>query len=85
MPVHQEAVVSEDNAGSWLIRKGPLARKVNRSTYTLDRWVKQGKFPKPIFLTDGSPAEWRVRDVEAWLAKRSVARRRSYGFRGAKK
>jgi predicted DNA-binding transcriptional regulator AlpA len=65
-----------------LIRKAALAEELGSSVWTLDRWVASGRFPKPVYPTDNSPAMWRVRDVEAWLSKRAVARRKSYGFRG---
>ncbi|RAO75799.1 helix-turn-helix transcriptional regulator [Dyella jiangningensis] len=35
---------------------------------TLWRWVKEGKFPKPIKLSDRVTA-WRAEDVRAWLAE----------------
>jgi predicted DNA-binding transcriptional regulator AlpA len=64
-----------------LIRKRALAEELGCSFWTIDRWVASGQFPKPIFPTDSSPAMWRIRDVEAWLAKRSTARRQSRGWR----
>ncbi|MDT3669518.1 MAG: AlpA family phage regulatory protein [Aromatoleum sp.] len=33
---------------------------------TLWRWVKAGKFPKPVKLS-GRVSAWRVEDVRAWL------------------
>ncbi len=58
-----------------LLRKAEVARCLGVSTWTLDRWVKVGKFPPPIYLTAGSPAAWRVSDLDAFLQKRRVARR----------
>jgi predicted DNA-binding transcriptional regulator AlpA len=66
-----------------LLRKNALADTLGVSTWTIDRWVKQRKFPKPIRLTDRSPAMWRVRDVEAWLMKRQVARIKPPPYQGA--
>jgi predicted DNA-binding transcriptional regulator AlpA len=60
-----------------LIRKSELARHLGITTYTLDRWTRAGTFPRPIFTSDQAPARWRVRDVEAWLAKRQNSRRRT--------
>ena len=40
---------------------------------TLYRWIKAGKFPKPIHLSQGADRKqgevslWRVSDVEKWL------------------
>jgi predicted DNA-binding transcriptional regulator AlpA len=66
-----------------LIRKAELAAELGVAIWTIDRWVRAGTFPKPIYLTDGAPARWRMRDVEAFLAKRQVSRRRVPAHRGA--
>jgi prophage regulatory protein len=68
-----------------LIRKAALAQQLGCSTWTIDRWVQAGQFPRPIYATDNSPAQWRMRDIEAWLVKRSLKRRKRYGFRGTQK
>jgi predicted DNA-binding transcriptional regulator AlpA len=57
-----------------LLLKSELSRQLGVSTFTLDRWVKAGKFPRPIFVTDHAPARWRLRDIETWLMKRQIAR-----------
>lgn len=36
---------------------------------TLWRWVRDGKFPKPVKLSANVTA-WRAADVQAWLAAR---------------
>lgn len=51
--------------------------------WTISRWVRAGKFPKPVYLTEHSPATWRLSTVEAFIAKRSVARRKPPTPRGA--
>jgi predicted DNA-binding transcriptional regulator AlpA len=66
-----------------LIRKVEVARMLGCSVYTVDRWVKEGNFPKPIFVSDRAPARWRLRDVEAWLEKARV-RRRTKSFPGTR-
>jgi predicted DNA-binding transcriptional regulator AlpA len=65
-----------------LIRKRPLCEQLVISTWTLDRWIAAGKFPKPIYPIDGSPAHWRVRDVDLWLQKRQASRRQRPTPRG---
>ncbi|MCP4389839.1 MAG: AlpA family phage regulatory protein [Gammaproteobacteria bacterium] len=42
--------------------------------FTVNRWVKQGRFPPPIRLSEKTHA-WRVADIEAWLAQRSRSRK----------
>jgi prophage regulatory protein len=39
---------------------------------TLWRWVKQGKFPAPIKLSERVTV-WRVEDVRAWMDAQQVA------------
>jgi prophage regulatory protein len=39
---------------------------------TLWRWVKEGKFPKPIKLSPRVTV-WRSEDVRAWLQQQKVA------------
>src|SRR5258707_605923 len=48
------------------------ARYLDISTRTLTRWVKAGIFPPPIYLAPGSPAKWRVRDLDNWISKRAA-------------
>lgn len=63
------------------VREAQLVRSPRRpsatpilpfSAPTLWRRVKDGKFPKPVKLSDRVTA-WRVRDVRAWLANRTSA------------
>ena len=65
-----------------MLRKIEVARRLRISVYSLDRWVKDHKFPPPIYLQPGSPATWRARDVEAFIEKRRVARRVQPKVRG---
>ena len=39
---------------------------------TLWRWVKSGKFPKPVKLS-ARVTVWKVEDVRAWIADQKVA------------
>jgi predicted DNA-binding transcriptional regulator AlpA len=68
-----------------LVSKIEVASALGVSIWTLDRWRKQGKFPKPIRLTDRSPLMWRVRDIDAWLIKRQLARIKPVPYRGSVK
>lgn len=66
-----------------LLSGAQTARFLNVSTRTLSRWVVQGIFPKPVYLTPTSPAKWRVRDLENWIEKRAAARHPRPALRGA--
>jgi len=44
--------------------------------------VREGKFPLPIYPTDGSPAHWRLSTVENFLARRAASRRKRPTPRG---
>jgi prophage regulatory protein len=39
---------------------------------TIWRWVKEGRFPKPVILGPQTTA-WRVEDLDAWDAQRGGA------------
>jgi predicted DNA-binding transcriptional regulator AlpA len=61
-----------------LIRKKPLTERLKVSGWTLNRWIKTGNFPSPIWLSETVPA-WRVSDVGGWLR----ARERENGMAGS--
>jgi predicted DNA-binding transcriptional regulator AlpA len=52
-----------------LIRKRALARMLCVNSWTIDRWRKDESFPKPIWLSNSTPA-WKLSDIEAWLESR---------------
>lgn len=47
------------------VRSSGLGAIVPVSRATVWRWIKAGKFPKPVKLTDRVTA-WRVEDLRAW-------------------
>jgi predicted DNA-binding transcriptional regulator AlpA len=53
-----------------------LARDLGYGPWSIRRWVRQGTFPKPLFLTESGHMRWRIRDIEAWLEKRARSRHR---------
>ena len=65
-----------------LARKAQVARVLKVGTWTIDRWIKNGQFPRPLYLTPGSPARWRLTDIDAWLETRKRARGRKPILRG---
>lgn len=54
------------------VRKNEILRHVPVSTSTFDRWVREGRFPKPVKIGARTVA-WRVEDVSRWFADRGVA------------
>lgn len=49
------------------IRISEVLQRVPVSRSTIWRWVKVGKFPAPVKLSERITA-WRLDDVDAWLA-----------------
>jgi len=63
----QEARSQEDDLDPIIDMKAVM-KMTNRSRPTIDRWVKQGKFPKRVSLPS-CPEEtigWRKSDIQAW-------------------
>jgi predicted DNA-binding transcriptional regulator AlpA len=59
-----------------VLRRAEVCEALNISTWSLDRWIRRGLFPAPIFLTPTSNVGvWRLRDIENFLDKRRRARR----------
>jgi len=46
-----------------------LKNRLNVSGSSIWAWVKQGKFPKPIKLSQNTTA-WLASDIEAWAQSR---------------
>lgn len=62
--------MSECFYGSWGWGMEALTEPVSTSTF--DRWVREGRFPKPVKIGARTVA-WRVEDVSRWFADRGVA------------
>jgi prophage regulatory protein len=58
-----------------LVWERELCEQLGRSKWTIDRWIKSGRFPPPLNITQQGRA-WRVRDVEAWLDKLARTRKK---------
>jgi len=54
------------------LTKRQLAERLNVVPGTIMRWVKAGRFPAPIRLTEQTLV-WRAAVVEAWLIERERA------------
>ena len=44
--------------------------KVSRAT--IYRWIKAGKFPKPVHL-GANMVRWKASDIQEWIAERDVS------------
>jgi len=59
-------------------RLSHLKAKLGVSGSSIWAWVKAGKFPKPIKLSENTTA-WIVADVEAWVQSRITASQQQGG------
>ena len=41
------------------------------SPATIYRWIKEGRFPKPIHL-GANMVRWKASDIEVWIAERET-------------
>lgn len=53
------------------IREADLRKIVPIGATTLWRWVREGKFPKPVKLSERVTA-WRAEDVREWLSQQKT-------------
>lgn len=53
--------------GERILTKALVAKKVDKSPRTLERWVRdpENDFPRPVKV--GGRIGWRLRDVDAWI------------------
>ena len=42
------------------------------SPATIYRWIKEGRFPKPIHLGPNM-VRWKASDIESWVAERETS------------
>ncbi|MEB3766372.1 helix-turn-helix transcriptional regulator [Acinetobacter sp. MD2] len=65
---------SGDNIGKQRIIRAKEAQQglISVSAKTIWEWVRQGKFPKPIKLSDNVTV-WRKSDIDAWLEDKANA------------
>jgi predicted DNA-binding transcriptional regulator AlpA len=57
-----------------LLSFGDVCDLLNVSAYTLNKWIRQGVFPQPIYMTPTSPRQFRYRDIANHLEKRRRSR-----------
>lgn len=55
-----------------LMSKRTVAKRLEVSPKTIDRWVKMGRFPRPIILPSSGDEErisarWKELDVDVWI------------------
>lgn len=68
--------IDDPEAGLKLLRKAELCQLLGISTWTIDDWIKSGQFPKPIYITPGSPARFRLVEVQRFIDSRANKRRK---------
>lgn len=55
-----------------LYKKRAIAEIADVHEQTIPRWVREGRFPKPIRTGKvGSAVRWRESDIVAWIAERA--------------
>lgn len=54
---------------SQLIKISQVTQLTALSTSSIYRFIREGRFPKPIKLSERASA-WRLEDIEAWIAAR---------------
>jgi hypothetical protein len=57
------------------VRLPELARLLCTSPFSVERWVRQGRFPKPFSLVPGGPRLWAVGEVLGLFEKRKRSRK----------
>jgi predicted DNA-binding transcriptional regulator AlpA len=72
MAMKQQQVASASADAIELITKPELCRRLKASPWTLDRKIRAGEFPKPVWIGPAAP-RWRLAEIEAW--ERDPARR----------
>ncbi|WP_207208055.1 AlpA family transcriptional regulator [Salipiger sp. IMCC34102] len=57
---------------------GQVADRLGVSTDSIWRWKRNGDFPAAVKLSAGS-TRWRLTDIEAWEASRSICFAMNHG------
>jgi prophage regulatory protein len=71
-----KAVQQVTAAPAQFYRLPQIKARFNVSGSSIWSWVKQGKFPKPIKLSENTTA-WNAADIDAWAQSRISASRQS--------
>ena len=66
-----------------LWKKSEAAYQLGVTTWTIDRWLREGSFPKPVYLRKGGQPKWRMEDLRAFIEKRRRSRAPKSEPRGA--
>ena len=49
----------------WL-STGLVGRRFGVHPQTISRWVREGRFPRPIHMAEGKHRFWLVEEIEEW-------------------
>lgn len=60
----------------WTVTVTEVATAFAVSVETVNKWVRKGKFPRPIRLQENGLLRFRIADVDAFLSKRQRQRLR---------
>ena len=72
----RKRIIEDPVAGVRLLRKAQVCDLLGVSSWTIDHWIQQGRFPKPIFITPGSPARFRLIEVQRFIDASARKRRK---------
>jgi predicted DNA-binding transcriptional regulator AlpA len=67
----KKRTTSPFSEGERFLKKAELCRWLGVAPNTIETWVRDGQFPKPVVLGDpkapGSAVRWRKWEVEQWV------------------
>ncbi len=67
----KKKTTSPFNEGERFLKKAELCRWLGVAPNTIELWVRDGQFPKPIVMGDpkrsGSAVRWRKWEVDQWV------------------
>jgi prophage regulatory protein len=61
------------NARDRILRDAEVGDRTGLSRTTRWRLIREGKFPRPLKLTEHGAIGWRQSSIDAWVASREAA------------
>ena len=78
----KKSKVSDIREDLELAREAEVCKLCDIHPCTLQVWIDHHGFPKPIYVTPGSPKRFRLAEIRRWLDKRAAKRHKKI-HRGA--